>query len=307
MRRTSAVSDEPVRLLDFRYPQPGALPMEIGRLERMHPMARSPRAHRHSFYEIVWFTRGDGEHQIDFRTYAIAPDTVFFITPGQVQSVRLTGPVGGVVVLFTEEFLGLDPRGQELLRTSPLFLPGGRRPTMLTVDPSRAGPFGTLLAMEREFDLALPDRAAMLRAQLSVFLLSLGRLVAASGRMPDTYPPLVRQFYVLAEETVGQAPRINALAARLAVSPGHLNDMVKQATGVTAGSIVRERTVLEGKRLLLHSDLSVAEIARRLGFEDSSYFGRYFRREVGESPGAFRLTSREKYQSDREQSLVARA
>ncbi len=77
-------------------------------------------------------------------------------------------------------------------------------------------------------------------------------------------------------------------------APGHLRDMVKQETGRTVGDWVRERRALEARRLLAHTELTVAEVAYQIGFEDPSYFGRFFLKNGGVSPGKFRARFREK-------------
>ena len=58
--------------------------------------------------------------------------------------------------------------------------------------------------------------------------------------------------------------------------------------GRTAGACVRDRLALEAKRLLLHTDMTAAEVADRLGFGDPAYFARFFRREAGSPPSAYR-------------------
>ena len=90
---------------------------------------------------------------------------------------------------------------------------------------------------------------------------------------------------------------VSAYAKALKVTPGHLNDTVKARTGRVAGDLLRERVLLEARRLLLHSRLGVAEVAYHLGYEDPSYFARTFRREIGSSPADFRDNSREKYRN----------
>ncbi|MEM8863761.1 MAG: helix-turn-helix transcriptional regulator, partial [Chloroflexota bacterium] len=59
----------------------------------------------------------------------------------------------------------------------------------------------------------------------------------------------------------------------------------------TPGQLIRQEVVLEAKRLFQHTDLTATEISYRLGFNDASYFGRFFKREVGVSPGKFRVAA----------------
>jgi AraC family transcriptional activator of pobA len=77
-------------------------------------------------------------------------------------------------------------------------------------------------------------------------------------------------------------------ADRLGVSPKHLNDCVRATTGASASGTLHARLQLEARRLLLHTDLPVTEIADRLGFSDASYFVRFFKRLAGTTPRAFR-------------------
>lgn len=77
-------------------------------------------------------------------------------------------------------------------------------------------------------------------------------------------------------------------ATLLGVSPETLSEIVKKETGKTPGTLIRERILLEAKRLLLHSSLSVAEIAYELTFKDPSYFNRFFRRSTADTPAEFR-------------------
>jgi AraC family transcriptional activator of pobA len=81
---------------------------------------------------------------------------------------------------------------------------------------------------------------------------------------------------------------VQEYAARIGVTPGHLTDVVKAATGRSASALVREARVREAKRLLAATDLTVRQVAVRVGFADAAYFCRFFRRETGASPGGFR-------------------
>jgi AraC-like DNA-binding protein len=81
----------------------------------------------------------------------------------------------------------------------------------------------------------------------------------------------------------------------LGVTTSHLSDSMRLETGLTAGELIRARLILEAKRLLLHSELTIAEIGYELGFGDPSYFSRFVRREIKTSPAEFRDRIREKY------------
>jgi len=74
----------------------------------------------------------------------------------------------------------------------------------------------------------------------------------------------------------------------LNVSRTHLNNGLRRYTGHSASELIHERMILEAKRRLLHSTLTIAEIAYELRFQDPSYFGRFFRKYTGVTPGAYR-------------------
>ena len=80
-------------------------------------------------------------------------------------------------------------------------------------------------------------------------------------------------------------------AKRLGVTPGHLTWLTRRALGLSAGELIRTRLLAEARRRLLYSDRPACDIAHELGFEDPSYFGRFFRRGTGKSPQRFRQAS----------------
>ena len=85
-------------------------------------------------------------------------------------------------------------------------------------------------------------------------------------------------------------------AARLHITPHHLNVVCKAVTGVrTASQLIRSRALLEAKRRLAFTDQPVAEVAAQLQFLDPSYFARVFKQETGLSPAAYQRAMSEKY------------
>ena len=82
-------------------------------------------------------------------------------------------------------------------------------------------------------------------------------------------------------------------ASLLHVTPGHLNDTLRLQTGRTATTLIHERIILEAKRALFHTPLSIKEIGYSLGFDDPAYFHRFFKRLTGTTPLDFRNAIRE--------------
>jgi len=100
---------------------------------------------------------------------------------------------------------------------------------------------------------------------------------------------VVKKFLQLVEENYQNNLTVNEYADKLSVTPNHLTQTVNQLTGKTSSQIIKAKQVLEIKRLLVHTNLSVTEIAGRLNFPDQSYFTRFFKRETGISPLQYRV------------------
>ena len=74
----------------------------------------------------------------------------------------------------------------------------------------------------------------------------------------------------------------------LYITPNHLNALCQDLLGKTAGELIRDRTLLEAKRLLTNAKMTATEIAYELNFKDNSYFNRFFKKNAGMTPDDFR-------------------
>src|SRR5258707_334196 len=74
---------------------------------------------------------------------------------------------------------------------------------------------------------------------------------------------------------------VESYAKHLAITPNHLNVVVKECTGQTAGYHVKQRLILEAKRLAVYSNLCMKEIADVLGFSDTAHFSKFFKNCAG--------------------------
>lgn len=244
--------------------------------------------HRHDdFYEILFITQGTGIYTIDFQQYAIKSDTVFFLSPGQIHELELSDDIKGYIFLFTSAFYHVNKADLYKLFELPFFYTLGKdTPPLLLQDFAQR----TLLAeffekaiSENEQDLAEKDDA--IRAFLDLILIHCKRLYPefldekmSKGKL------LVKRLKQLIEEKCQENFSVKEYAELLNVTPSYLSETVKSLTGRTSSDLINDRMILEIKRMLVHSDLTVSEIAFQLHFADQSYFSKYFKKLTQLSP-----------------------
>ncbi|MGP3982458.1 AraC family transcriptional regulator [Streptomyces sp. KR80] len=259
-------------------------PFIMGSFDSIGPMSRASFPHRHSFHEIVYVTGGRGNHVVDLARWPLRPPHLCFIAPGQVHYWEQASQLQGWVVLFTDDFLINHPGDGEAFQEL------ADRPWLKPEAEAAQGLTALLQEMGREFAAHESGYASVLQAYLHV-------LVTRARRWPGTAAPdpgadrrtvVAREFARLLAHP-GKAQRtVHSCAEQVGVSVSYLNDAVKRTTGRTPGQLIRRVQVLEAKRLLARTDLTVRQVANRVGFADPAYFCRFFRREAGYSPGDFR-------------------
>ena len=262
------------------------------------PVSDLNEAHYHDFYVVHYVSGGRGTHVIDFEQYEVEPGTLFFISPRQLHLWQVEEPLNGYIMAFSQDFLVSPNYPGDSVVELEFFHSASHSPALkVSTDQGRLVE-EQLGAMRQEFAQQGEGYVSVLRASFHIFIVQLQRIFAGEMSRIKAVKEhrQVRRFKQLVSDRYASQASIREYAKMLGVSVSRLNDVIKEATGLTPSQIVRNEQVLAAKRLLAHSDLNVAEICYRLNFEDPSYFGRFFKRETGTSPLAFRGAMREKYQ-----------
>jgi AraC family transcriptional regulator, transcriptional activator of pobA len=251
--------------------------------------------HRHDYDELFFFATGSGTHMIDLEQRAVASPGMHLVGAGQVHQLSRSADMHAVVVQFgTEALLG---RGATV--RAELFARVGR-PCAVLLDEARiAEAQGLVASIERELQRRGPVMAEVVAGYLDILLITCAQWVreqaTAAAPQPDEHDP-VRRFQELVEQGYLHERQVAHYADRLALSADRLNDLVRKRLGRTASSVIHERLLLEARRLLLHSELSIKEVGYALNLQDPAYFARWFRKADGRSPAEYRQHIREKYQ-----------
>ncbi len=252
-----------------------------------HPNLKFP--HRHSFYHLVYFTKGSGTHSIDFETFGVVPGQIYFMIPGQVHSWFFDGTVDGYIINFSESLLHSFLREGTYLEQF-LFFNGVAADGVVQLKKEKAAVEKLLQQIVTETE----GKAAMSNEMIRVCLLALFIHVAREAapvktkQSAGTNLVLLRNFRKLVEQHYNHQRLPKEYAAMLYVTPNHLNAMSSDLLGKPAGEVIRDRVLLEAKRMLVSAGASVAEIAWQLNFKDNSYFTKFFKKYTGMTPELFR-------------------
>lgn len=244
------------------------------------------KPHSHTFYLVMWLMQGSGTHTIDFRTYPIAPHQLYFLTPGQVHSWELSPDTRGYNLFIDANFF----RGRfgNRLQQYPFFHSHQHQPLLEVIDQQSL--FSDLFTYAyAEYEHRLPNRADVFLSFVHILLETANRLYNQQWVGTDTHLyDRIRQYEDLIEQQFLTIREVSAYADQMSLTPNHLNHICKKVLGKTASQLLHERTVIEAQRLLTHTAQSIKEIGFQLGFEDASYFVRFFKKHTGQTPVEFR-------------------
>jgi AraC family transcriptional activator of pobA len=266
--------------------------LDAAYVRSMPSFLRVPNPHRLRFHDILLVTRGRGWFQLDAERCRVAPGVMLFTRPGELRSWDVSG-LDGACLFFTEEFVAEAFADARFLDQFAFFREGRPSAALELAAPERRLFLARFRQMQREIRTLDDDVSHALRALLYELLVLIQRWYARRhGSVSRTRASgVVERFQRLLERDHARRRRLADYARELGVSPGHLNALCRGALRQSAGQLLRRRLTLEAKRLLAHSELTAAEVGFALGFEDPAYFARFFRREAGVPPTAFRTRS----------------
>jgi len=256
-------ADLPVEVLDVAH--------LFTRLEEQHFGA----AQRPTFELLMLVRGGSGEHIVDFESVSLRPGRLIAVRPGQVHQWVTTSRVEASLVLARPEVRRMRDGSDgspardldaESMRTAvDLVAAVDREQQRFAADEASIRLMTDLYsALVRVFERASPERR--------------------TDRLPEAYLALRNAI----EADLGRSRDARAFIEPLAFSERTVNRACIRATGLSAKGVLDQRLLLESRRLLAHTDISISRVATDLGFADASAFNRFFRRLTSELPSGFR-------------------
>lgn len=242
------------------------------------------KPHRHNYFEILWVTKGTGVLLIDMQQTDINNHQVFCIKPGQVHQLLPGKGLEGFVVAFTNSFLNIGEFEFDLTCQTSFFelftCRGGIKLQTEMIEDM----LEIVIKMMKEFANLYPFRNQLLKRYLKILLIYLNRQFEVNTFIAERQTrdkEIVQTFLSLLEKNFKEKKMVAEYAVQLSVTPNYLNEIIKKNTGYPAGYHIRQRVVLEAKRMGRYSDSCMKEIAYSLGFADSAHFSKFFKAVSG--------------------------
>lgn len=282
----------PVRSIKSTEPRPGV--SESFRIRTLTEILAgqdmTQEYHRHDFFFVLALKKGEGAHEIDFVPWPVSGDSVYLMRPGQVHRLALKAGSEGYLMEFGKNFFHSNGGDRDLFRKAT------NKNFCRLEGPGSKKILATLDSIYNEYGNKQEAYREVIRANLAIFFIELVRQRGESENQKDAADSYAQErlqdFLDLVESNVSTHKQVSHYADNLHLSPFQLKSITKKLLGKTAAELIDDQILLESKRHLLATSSQVSQIAYHLGYEDVSYFIRFFKKHTSLTPEAFRKNFR---------------
>jgi len=268
----------------------------ISRMENIYEKRKglTDVPHRHNYYTVLLTIKAKGKHLIDFKSYSLLDNQIFFIRPGQVHQVIEYKKTIGFSIVFSNQFLVQNNIPICFIEDLNLFNDFGETPP-LSLNK------GELKKLNRcveeiwsinQSDIAFKYEAiGSLLKLILIYCNNLALISKIDFKSSESGNAVLKNFKNLVNKNYTIWHNTSAYANKLNITPDHLNRVVKSLTGKTAKEHIQSRIITAAKRLLYFTNLSGKEIGYKLGFSEPANFSAYFKKCMGISPSKFKIST----------------
>ena len=249
------------------------------------------RPHRIRYYSILFILEGEGLHYIDFKKYTYRRGSVIFISKEQVHAFEKNMDRKAYFLLFTENFLEKSSLGSNLIQQLSLYN-YHLYPPVIQLEENQMTLFMQLVVrLKQEFDA--PDDVLtedIIQSCLKIFLCLAERIRKENRKTetPSRYQEEFLKFQKLLNKNILTSRQVKFYADEMTMSTKKLNRITQEIVNQTAKDYINHKLIIEMKRLLMNTSLSIKEISYQSGFEEPTNFVKYFKKYSGMKPSHFR-------------------
>ncbi len=249
---------------------------------------KASKPHRHSFYQLLWF-RNSGKHYIDYEVIKHPANTLFLINKNQIHYFCADSSNEGFLFHFNDSFisnLNLDLLSRFTISIFNEIV----EPYIILEDQNSRIIEDNAKRILTEFEEEKENYSHIILHQFLGLLYQIERI---KNEQTPFKTDANSDFYKIVKfkqeviKNIDEQLGLEEFASRLDISTKKLTALTKQYTSLTPGALIKELKILEAKRMLSHQDVSIKEIAYSLGFDQPTYFTKFFKKETKLTPKQF--------------------
>jgi AraC-like DNA-binding protein len=230
---------------------------------------------------------------VDFGVYSTRQASLFFVAPNQFLKIESYGSESGYLIYYNRDFYCIQIHDKEVACDGLLFNNISNMPIVSVPKEENEFMSGLFREIEEEFRLNDVSLEEMIRTYLKQLLIRATRLwkkqhLEKAVTDQNSGLDFFRKFTLLVDAHYKEKHTVADYADVLAMAPKTVTHKFKRLKLPQPNEIIKNRIILEAKRLLVHTSMTAKEIAHGLGYEDPAYFSRQFMIKTGESPSGFR-------------------
>ncbi|MFK0310861.1 helix-turn-helix domain-containing protein [Pseudomonas sp. NPDC090233] len=251
---------------------------------RLHHWEIKPHQHAELF-QLLYVQRGQAEVEIEGAHSTINEAAIQVVPPLTVHGFRFSADIQGHVLTFgTALVAGLEQR-----LGAPLSVL--TRPACYSLGKDRLRLRQLIETLQQEYQGHAPARSTLLEALVTALMVWISRrqqLGQTPRNRDERDRQLLGQYLRLVEAHFREHLSVEDFAARLNIQSLQLNQLCRALSGQTALQVVHQRLLLEARRNLIYTRMSIGQLSDSLGFSDPTYFARFFKRLSGQTPNGYR-------------------
>ncbi|MCF2446665.1 helix-turn-helix domain-containing protein [Dyadobacter sp. CY345] len=256
------------------------LPFQIKELDSnsFNNMHAAPFSGLLGLYQIIWIKKGNGQFKTTWTTQIVKDNRAYLLSPGQPYEFQFNSAVEGFAISFSEDFLcrtSSETSRVLQLSNSNVFVE-------ILLDRDMQPDVQLLIeSMQKEYVNLYTLKSEVLRSLLKILLIYLSGKTVLEPEFIIPNNRLEQLFMDSLNSKFTVKKRVVDYASDLAISPNHLNSVIKRITGYSVSYHIQQKVILEAKKRAMYSSKSMKEIAYELGFDDTSHFSKFFKNYSG--------------------------
>jgi AraC family transcriptional activator of pobA len=255
----------------------------IFKISRFKEIIKKTRPHKHDdYFELIYLSEGEGVHFIESEKFIVSTPEFYLLKPGQLHCWQFTSIPKGYVMLFRPSFFNDIKEPGTISLYKQLF-----RMYRIGIPPDCE--FDVFFKeIHREYSNSSVYSVHIIHGLLRALFAKL--LYVSEVHSENLVEPvtLFNRFIDLIIKNSPKIRKIKDFADLLNTTPQNINTACQKYSGKCASDHISSHLILEAKRLLLHTDNTINEIAFQLSFNDASHFVKFFKRMEQITPFQFR-------------------